>query len=108
MRKDLLTCFQQLLQHYDQHQEKDARIILQGDGEMLEFVTGRTDNHTTQYFIFTDAQNKAHSQRVEDMSCGSMIRNHGTAAFLSVTEENTKNIRLLISLLKDAELKLHN
>ncbi len=28
MRKDLLTCFQQLLQHYDQHQEKDARIIL--------------------------------------------------------------------------------
>ncbi len=28
MRKDLLTCFQQLLQLYDQHQEKDARIIL--------------------------------------------------------------------------------
>ncbi len=96
MRKDLLTCFQQLLQLYDQHQEKDARIILQGDGEMLEFVTGRTDNHTTQYFIFTDAQNKAHSQRVEGMSCGSMIRNHGTAAFVSVTEENTRHIRLLI------------
>ncbi|KAL0178153.1 hypothetical protein M9458_027047 [Cirrhinus mrigala] len=68
MRKDLLTCFQHLLQHSDQYQEENARIILQGDGEMLEFVTGRADNHTTQYFIFTDAQNKAHSQRqVQDI-----------------------------------------
>ncbi|XP_043110554.1 uncharacterized protein LOC122356134 [Puntigrus tetrazona] len=67
MRKDLLTCFQHLLQHSDQYQDENARIILQGDGEMLEFVTGRTDNHTTQYFIFTNAQNKAHTQRIQDM-----------------------------------------
>lgn len=66
MRKDLLTCFQHLLQHSNQYKEINTQIFLQGDGEMLEFVTGRTNNHTTQYFIFTDAQNKAHSQRVQD------------------------------------------
>lgn len=67
MRKDLLTCFHYLLQHSNHYLEENMRNILQGDGEMLEFVTGRSDNHTTQYFIFTDAQNKAHSQRVQDM-----------------------------------------
>lgn len=67
MKKDLLVCFQYLLQHSNQYQEENARIVLQGDGEMLEFVTGRAENHTTQYFIFSDAQNKAHSQRVQDM-----------------------------------------
>ncbi|XP_052428948.1 uncharacterized protein LOC127970409 [Carassius gibelio] len=64
MKKDLLTCFQFMLQHSNQYKEDNTQIILHGNGEMLEFVTGRKDNHTTKYFIFTDAQNKAYSQRV--------------------------------------------
>ncbi|KAL6488092.1 hypothetical protein MHYP_G00047180 [Metynnis hypsauchen] len=67
MGKGLLACFQHLLLHYGQFQEENSRLVLQSDGEMVELVCGRPDYHSTQYYIFTDGQNQAHSHRVQDI-----------------------------------------
>ncbi|KAI4884760.1 hypothetical protein NFI96_012976 [Prochilodus magdalenae] len=67
MGKGLLACFQHLLLQYGQFQDENSRLVLQGDGEMVELVCGRPDYHSTQYYIFTDGQNQAHSHRVQDI-----------------------------------------
>ncbi|XP_066535821.1 uncharacterized protein [Hoplias malabaricus] len=67
MGQGLLTCFHHLLIHYSQFQEENSRLVLQSDGEMLELVSGRPDYHSNQHYIFTDAQNKAYSHKVQDM-----------------------------------------
>ncbi|XP_060727610.1 uncharacterized protein LOC132846863 [Tachysurus vachellii] len=67
MKEGLLACFQHLLINYGQFQEENIRVILQSDGELMELVCGRGDYHSTQHFVFTDGQNRAHSHRVQDM-----------------------------------------
>ncbi|KAB5582186.1 hypothetical protein PHYPO_G00184270 [Pangasianodon hypophthalmus] len=67
MKEGLLACFQHLLINYSQFQEENIRVVIQSDGELMELVCGRKDYHSTQHFLFTDGQNRAHSHRVQDM-----------------------------------------
>lgn len=67
MKEGLLACFQHLLINYSQFQEENIRVLIQSDGELVELVCGRDGYHSTQHFVFTDGQNRAHSHRVQDM-----------------------------------------
>lgn len=67
MTEGLQSCFQHLLINYGQFQGENIRVVLQSDGQLMELVCGRHDYHSTQHFLFTDAQNQAHSHRVQDM-----------------------------------------
>ncbi|KAF5890688.1 uncharacterized protein DAT39_019618 [Clarias magur] len=67
MKDGLLACFQHLLSNYSQFQDENIRVVVQGDGELMELVCGRDKYHSTQHFIYTDGQNRAHSHMVQDM-----------------------------------------
>lgn len=66
MGKSLLTCFQHLLQTFETYWKDNHRIMLQGDRQMVEFVIGKLNKHTTQDFFYTDAQNNVQKKQIID------------------------------------------
>lgn len=64
MGKSLLTCFQHVLQITDNHWKDNHRIMLQGDGQVLEFVIGKLNKHATQDFFYTDAKNNVQKKQI--------------------------------------------
>ncbi|KAJ8289189.1 hypothetical protein COCON_G00018480 [Conger conger] len=67
MGPGLLACFQHLLVGYGQYQVENAKLVLQSEGQIVELVSGRPDDHNVQFYIFADANNQIQSQRVQDI-----------------------------------------
>lgn len=65
--KGLLACLHYLVVNYSQYQGPSVHITLQGQGEMMELISGQPDDHNTRHYIFTDADNHAQSHKVQDM-----------------------------------------